>query len=374
MLAETVGDRRYVLGGHSMGAHTALAHALERPERVAGLVIVCPAYTGPASEDVLDYWDGLAEGLESGGEEGFVERIEAAGIDPAWRETVLRITRERISLHRHPEALVGALREVPRSRPFETISDLETLEVPALVVASHDVADPGHPFAVAEAYAERLPEARLISEAAGESPLAWQGGRLSREIASFCAEARSRSGWAPTNLRGMIDDGEAIHYAAVERGTSVFSSDGVEVGKVEQVLDNYREHIFDGVVFRDSGGELRFADAPEVARTATRGVTLTIDAVQAAALPPPERGPGDVSAEHRRRAASRGCSAAAGRGSRPQPGRPGGAAGAIGSTEPRSGQERTASAAIRMPAAVPIPRSPAALNAGSPRLSASRTM
>jgi 3-oxoadipate enol-lactonase len=59
------------------------------------------------------------------------------------------------------------------------------LEVPALVVASHDEADPGHPRAVAEAYAERLPRARLIGEEEGESPLAWQGGKLSREIADF---------------------------------------------------------------------------------------------------------------------------------------------------------------------------------------------
>ena len=118
-----------------------------------------------------------------------MERIEAAGIDPDWRETVLRITRERISLHRHPDALAQALREVPRSRPFETISELETLDLPALVVASHDVADPGHPYAVAEAYAESLPDATLISESEGESPLVWQGGRLSREIAAFCAGA-----------------------------------------------------------------------------------------------------------------------------------------------------------------------------------------
>jgi hypothetical protein len=40
---------------------------------------------------------------------------------------------------------------------------------------------------VAATYAESLPEARLISEAEGESPLAWQGGRLSREIDAFCA-------------------------------------------------------------------------------------------------------------------------------------------------------------------------------------------
>ena len=65
-------------------------------------------------------------------------------------------------------------------------------------------------------------------------------------------------------------------------GTPVYSSDGVEVGTVREMLDNYREHIFDGVVFRDAGGTLRFADAPEVARTAERGVTLNLSAEQAA--------------------------------------------------------------------------------------------
>jgi hypothetical protein len=88
--------------------------------------------------------------------------------------------------------VVAALRETPRSRPFESLDDLRGLEVPSLVVASHDAADPGHPYAVAEAYAEVLPDARLVSEAEGESPLAWQGGRLSREIAAF-AEALSSS-------------------------------------------------------------------------------------------------------------------------------------------------------------------------------------
>ena len=88
----------------------------------------------------------------------------------------------------------------------------------------------------------------------------------------------------------MIDDGQAIHYGAVPRGTPVYSSDEVEVGKVEQILDNYREHIFDGVVLRDHEGKLRFADAPEVQRTAERGVTLAISAEEVAKLPPPEKG------------------------------------------------------------------------------------
>ncbi len=92
-------------------------------------------------------------------------------------------------LHRHPAAIVEALRQVPRSRPFEAMEELEALDVPTLVVASHDAADPGHPYEVARAYAESLPQARLIEEEPGQSPLAWQGGRLSREIARFAAEA-----------------------------------------------------------------------------------------------------------------------------------------------------------------------------------------
>ena len=87
----------------------------------------------------------------------------------------------------------------------------------------------------------------------------------------------------------MIDDGHAVHYSAVERGTPVYSSDGVELGTVDAVLDNYSEHIFDGIVMEVTGGDLRFVDAPEVGRTAERAVTLTITAEAAAELPPPEK-------------------------------------------------------------------------------------
>jgi hypothetical protein len=88
-----------------------------------------------------------------------------------------------------------------------------------------------------------------------------------------------------------IDDGQAIHYSAVTRGTPVYSADEVEVGKVDEVLDNYRERIFDGIVIEDRNGDLRFVDAPEVARTAERGVTLSISTDEVARLPAPERGP-----------------------------------------------------------------------------------
>jgi pimeloyl-ACP methyl ester carboxylesterase len=194
VVGERAPDANQVLAGHSMGCHTAVAHALEHADEVAALVLAGPVTLGlPATEETLTYWDRLAEGLEGGGIEGFMEAYEASlEADPAWTETAVRITRERMQLHRHPEAVARALREVPRSLPFEGLEELETLDVPALVVASYDEADPGHPYAIAEAWADRLPRARLVSEEPGKSPLAWQGGRLSRAIADFLEEPQVR--------------------------------------------------------------------------------------------------------------------------------------------------------------------------------------
>jgi 3-oxoadipate enol-lactonase len=192
VVAAELGEGRFLLAGHSMGAHTAVAYALAHPQRLTGLVVIGPVYTGEVSAQSLAYWDGLADALARGVVDGFVDYIDRVqGIDPAWRDSVLGFTRARMLLHRHPEALVEALREVPRSRPFDSLDELEQLEIPALVVASHDDADPGHPYAVAAAYAERLPRAQLVSEEEGQSPLAWQGGRLSRELAAFYTKALS---------------------------------------------------------------------------------------------------------------------------------------------------------------------------------------
>jgi hypothetical protein len=91
-------------------------------------------------------------------------------------------------------------------------------------------------------------------------------------------------------LGEMADIGTPVHYSAVEPGTPVYSSDGAEVGRVEAMLDNYREHIFDGVVFKGTDGVRRFADAPEVARTAERGVVLELSAEGARELGPPDEG------------------------------------------------------------------------------------
>jgi hypothetical protein len=84
----------------------------------------------------------------------------------------------------------------------------------------------------------------------------------------------------------MDDDGHAIGYKVLARGTPVRSSDGVQVGTVRRVQDNAREHIFDGIVIDTPDGR-RFVDAPEVARIFERAVILTITAAEAERLPEP---------------------------------------------------------------------------------------
>ena len=188
-MSERAGDGPVALAAHSMGAHTAATYALANPDRVAAIVFAGPVSIGlEPPEEVLADWDELADGLEQGGIDGFLAVQERQGIAPEWRERIQRFTRARMKQHEHPVAVAQALREVPRSVPFEGLEELAHLDLPALVVASHDVADPGHPYEVAAAWAEALPQGRLISEEEGEAPLAWKGGKLSREIASFLAE------------------------------------------------------------------------------------------------------------------------------------------------------------------------------------------
>jgi pimeloyl-ACP methyl ester carboxylesterase len=185
------GIARAVLAGASMGAHTLLRLALERPERAAALVAVTPAYDPVDNDDParLARWDALADGLRAGGVEGFVAAYGDPGVPETWRETVLKVLRQRLSAHERPEALADALRAVPRSRPFATLHDLAAIEVPTVIVADRDEADPGHPLSVGEDYARVIPGARLVIEEPGRSPIAWQGGQLSKVIAEAAAGA-----------------------------------------------------------------------------------------------------------------------------------------------------------------------------------------
>jgi pimeloyl-ACP methyl ester carboxylesterase len=177
------GIDRAVLAGASMGAHTLLRLAIEHPERAAALVVITPAFDPDTTERGLDRWDALSRGLREGGVDGFIAAYGEPQVPESFRHTVKTVLRQRLSAHEHPEAVADALRVVPRSAAFDSWDALAGLDLPVTVVASRDEADPGHPYATGARYAEAIPGAQLVSEEPGKSPLAWQGGQLSRVIA-----------------------------------------------------------------------------------------------------------------------------------------------------------------------------------------------
>jgi pimeloyl-ACP methyl ester carboxylesterase len=178
---------RAVLAGVSMGAHTVVRLALEEPGRVAGLVLITPAYVGDPHDPHADResWSALADGLERDGVQGFLDAWGGDDVAERWRKAALENVRQRLERHRDLRAVAHALRVVPGSVPFDGLDALASGEAPALVVGSRDQADPTHPLDVAERYADRLPLGELLVEDEGKSPLAWQGARLSKAIADF---------------------------------------------------------------------------------------------------------------------------------------------------------------------------------------------
>jgi pimeloyl-ACP methyl ester carboxylesterase len=174
------------LVGSSMGAATTMAYTLEHPDRVPALVQITPAYTGYARTGDVDTgtWETLAEALEDGIDR-FLEVAQPGNLPERWREVAREATRQRMERHAHLASVAQALREVPCSIAWKGLEPLSELEVPVLVVGSQDDSDWLHPLGVAQEYCRRVPNCELVVEDKGQSPLAWQGARLSNLIADF---------------------------------------------------------------------------------------------------------------------------------------------------------------------------------------------
>jgi sporulation protein YlmC with PRC-barrel domain len=95
-------------------------------------------------------------------------------------------------------------------------------------------------------------------------------------------------------LFSPVDYGDPASYLTLEEGCSVISSDGEEVGKVQHVLADEDEDVFDGIVIDTQlgPGGLLFVDAPQVTECRERAVLLSLPAAEVENLPKPEPNPG----------------------------------------------------------------------------------
>ncbi len=88
----------------------------------------------------------------------------------------------------------------------------------------------------------------------------------------------------------MSDEPIPIAYTALEPGTPVQTSEGIQFATVEAVLDVPDLDVFDGIVVRIED-EVRFVDADHVGTITTAHVRTTLSAEQARSLPAPEAAP-----------------------------------------------------------------------------------
>ena len=128
-VADATGHERFVAGGISMGAATALVAACAAPDRVLGLVLAIP----PAAWTIR--W----------GQRVFYASVGSLGafvpVD---------------GVRRASRSLRGAARS-----DLPSLDELAGLEIPTLVLCWH--LDPSHPHSVAKKIAETIPDADLVT-------------------------------------------------------------------------------------------------------------------------------------------------------------------------------------------------------------------
>jgi hypothetical protein len=86
-----------------------------------------------------------------------------------------------------------------------------------------------------------------------------------------------------------MDEGLSIAYQVLDEGVPVYAAGGEQVGTVDHVVAAPELDIFHGIVMRVGSGR-RFVPAEQVASLHERGVDLTIDEMEVAALPEPHGG------------------------------------------------------------------------------------
>lgn len=142
------------LGGVSLGGHVAVAAAAEAPGRWDAVLACLPAWTGTAVRGLGAHAD-VAAAVRERGIDATVSGFRGDPALPGWlREVLVRDWRRA-----DPDSLLAALASLDGGRAPD-LATLAALPTPLGLVGWPD--DPGHPFAVAQQWAEAAPDARLV--------------------------------------------------------------------------------------------------------------------------------------------------------------------------------------------------------------------
>ena len=205
---DDLGIGRAVLAGASMGAHTLPRLALDTPERVAAAVVRDAGVRPVGDLRLRRAGTRSPRGCAAGGIEGFVA---AYGLDPqSRRRGATRCARCCASGWRStPTSTRSPTRcRRPALAPVRVAGRPGRIGVPAVVVASRDEADPGHPLASASVRGGDPGGARCAVEE--------QGSRRSRGRAASSPSSSPISRVPSGPLRSVPSRG----FPNVARGSS----------------------------------------------------------------------------------------------------------------------------------------------------------
>ncbi|MBK6277681.1 MAG: alpha/beta fold hydrolase [Gammaproteobacteria bacterium] len=159
-VADDCGAERPVLGGASMGCATAVWAAMQRPRRVAGLVLVIPPTAWELRPRQVRSYLMMARLVRIAGRLPFRaanailgERVAGSPLQAIAREVVRGLAT------RDPRNVEAAFKGAALS-DLPAIEDCARLRMPTLILAWRD--DSAHPVSIATRLAEAMPKARLV--------------------------------------------------------------------------------------------------------------------------------------------------------------------------------------------------------------------
>jgi 3-oxoadipate enol-lactonase len=173
---------RAVVGGISMGSAVALRFALRHPRRLGALILMSPVYPGADRPLAAAARTAMRVMADAG------RRTAEQGVDalrPLFDALPLPIrdVALEMALSFDPQSVAATTRFLAtNAQPMNTARELETIEVPVMVLPG---IDPEHPVEVAQLYARHLRSPVLVEQTAVDCV---------ERLAAFCAGAFPRAG------------------------------------------------------------------------------------------------------------------------------------------------------------------------------------
>jgi pimeloyl-ACP methyl ester carboxylesterase len=161
-LADHLGLVRFIIGGISLGAGTALNLAVRYPDRVTALVLCRPAWLDrPQAEFNRNAYTEIADLLDRYPAEDAAKRYPQTRTYQTVRKGSPAAAASLLGQLTRPHAAQNSviLRTFPGSSPTKSTDTWRALDIPTLVIGHHD--DPFHPYEIARAHTDTIPGATL---------------------------------------------------------------------------------------------------------------------------------------------------------------------------------------------------------------------